>query len=116
MEKVPNLATDAVLVKSESMPEGSEEVKGYDFNQGVDHHKLLQSYLTSGFQATNFGLAVEQINAMIAKKQEPLQLEPDTEGPKTNCTIFLGLLTKVWFLICLKKCFSGLFLIYLGPF
>lgn len=40
-------------------------VKGYDFNQGVDYHKLLQSYRTSGFQATNFGLAVEEINRMV---------------------------------------------------
>ena len=38
---------------------------GYDFNQGVDFHKLFTSYKTSGFQATNFGLAVEQINAMV---------------------------------------------------
>jgi hypothetical protein len=38
---------------------------GYDFNLGVNHHTLLQSYRTSGFQATNFGLAVEQINQMV---------------------------------------------------
>ena len=41
-------------------------VKGYDFNDGIDYHKLLLSYKTSGFQATNFGLAVEQINAMVS--------------------------------------------------
>jgi deoxyhypusine synthase len=85
--KVPTVATDAVMVKSEQMPEGSEVVKGqsvvhffliycvklnllfftigYDFNLGVNHHTLLQSYRTSGFQATNFGLAVEQINQMV---------------------------------------------------
>ncbi len=41
---------------------------GYDFNLGVDHHALLRSYRTSGFQATSFGLAVEQINAMVGGK------------------------------------------------
>ena len=61
----PGVATDAVMVKSEAMPAGSERVKGYDFNLGVDHHALLQSYRLSGFQATNFGLAVDQINAMV---------------------------------------------------
>ena len=40
-------------------------VKGYDFNDGIDYHKLLQSYRTSGFQATNFGIAVEVINKMV---------------------------------------------------
>ena len=41
---------------------------GYDFNKGVDYHALLQSYKYSGFQATNFGLAVEEINKMISKR------------------------------------------------
>jgi deoxyhypusine synthase len=41
---VPLLAAGAVLAGSEEMPEGSEQVRGYDFNQGVDYHKLLQSY------------------------------------------------------------------------
>ncbi len=53
------------MVKSEAMPSGTETVKGYDFNDGVDHHALLQSYRLSGFQATNFGLAVNQINQMV---------------------------------------------------
>ena len=34
--------------------------------QGVDHNALLDSFLASGFQATNFGLAVEEINKMRA--------------------------------------------------
>ena len=67
-QEIPNIASEAVLVKSEPMPADSQKVEGYDFNQGVDHHALLQSYLTSGFQATNFGLAVEQINAMVSLK------------------------------------------------
>ena len=69
-------------------------VLGYDFNTGVDHHALLQSFLHSGFQATNFGLAVEQINAMISKREEPLPSEIEDASskdyPKNNCTIFLG--------------------------
>ena len=28
-------------------------VAGYDFNEGVDYERLLQSYLTTGFQAGN---------------------------------------------------------------
>ena len=46
----------------------SAQVAGYDFNKGVDYHALLQSYKYSGFQATNFGLAVEEINKMISKR------------------------------------------------
>ncbi len=62
---VPSIASEAVLVQSGQMPVKPVEVKGYDFNQGVDYHKLLQSFRTSGFQATNFGMAVEEINRMV---------------------------------------------------
>ncbi len=65
----PTLAQESVLIKSEPMPEGSETVKGFDWSgvQGgnLDYHALLQSYRTCGFQALNFGLAVETINAMV---------------------------------------------------
>jgi len=95
---VPSLAADAVLAKSEEMPSGSQQVSGYDFNRGIDHHALLQSYRYSGFQATNFGLAVEEIDKMINKRKEPIPDDlkercADTSlGPevKNNCTIFLG--------------------------
>ena len=63
---IPSVAAEAVLVQSVEMPADSVKVKGYDFNQGVDYHKILQSYLTSGFQATNFGLVVEEINKMVS--------------------------------------------------
>jgi len=41
---------------------------GYDWNDGVDYEKLLSIYRYSGFQATNFGLSVEQINKMVRRK------------------------------------------------
>ena len=43
----------------------SVKFSGYDFNKGIDHHALLESFRVSGFQATNFGLAVEEINKMV---------------------------------------------------
>jgi len=62
---IPQVAEQAVLVASGELPVEPVEVKGYDFNEGIDYHKLLQSYRTSGFQATNFGKAVEEINKMV---------------------------------------------------
>ena len=67
-EGAPSVVQEAVLVKSDPMPpEFSTLVKGYEFQRGttVDYHALLQSFRTSGFQATNFGLAVEQITKMV---------------------------------------------------
>lgn len=65
VQGLPSCVAEAVLVPSEEMPAGSVTVCGYDFNQGIDYRKLLQSYRTTGFQATNFGLAVEEINKMV---------------------------------------------------
>lgn len=84
-----------VLMKSEEMPEGTPTVLGYDFNSGIDYHKLFQSFLHSGFQATNFGRAVEEINKMIACREEPMKQTDNLDVSETiavrnNCTIFLG--------------------------
>ena len=64
--EVPQLVKDAILASSDPMPPGSEEVRGYDFSNGVDYHALLTSYRTTGFQASNFGKAVEEINNMVS--------------------------------------------------
>ncbi|KAG8198748.1 hypothetical protein JTE90_023511 [Oedothorax gibbosus] len=94
-EEIPSVARLAVLKKSANLPKDKELVKGYDFNDGIDYHALLQSYRTSGFQATNFGLAVEEINKMLACREKPMVNEDSLEADtfikrKTHCTIFLG--------------------------
>ncbi|XP_067829038.1 deoxyhypusine synthase isoform X1 [Heptranchias perlo] len=96
-ESIPPVALNAVFKQSASIPEGSLQVKGYDFNRGIDYHALMQSYITTGYQATSFGQAVQQINAMIEKKLEPLdESVEDTinlnpcQRERSGCTIFLG--------------------------
>jgi deoxyhypusine synthase len=59
---VPESVTGAVLVASDTLPEGTPVIRGYDFNRGVNHDELLNSLLLSGFQATNFGKAVQEVN------------------------------------------------------
>ena len=55
-------------------PKGLPEAHGYDFNKGVNYDKLLESYLTTGFQATQLAKAIELIKQMR----------------KDKCTIYLG--------------------------
>ncbi|KAK3851054.1 hypothetical protein Pcinc_042279 [Petrolisthes cinctipes] len=97
MEREKDIAKEAVLVRSQEMPQGTPIVKGYDFNTGLDYHSLLQSFRYSGFQATSFGCAVEEINKMLAKREEPLpsNFSDDLEEDEfikivNNCTVFLG--------------------------
>lgn len=60
----PTIAKQAVLIASEKIDDGTPIVSGYEWNHGIDYDQLLQSYLNSGFQATNFGKAVQEINKM----------------------------------------------------
>lgn len=59
------IAKDAVLVKSEKLPDVTPVVKGYEWNNGIDYDQLLGSYVHSGFQATNLGKAIEEVNKMV---------------------------------------------------
>ncbi|KAJ8927907.1 hypothetical protein NQ314_019537 [Rhamnusium bicolor] len=87
---------EAILKKTTDISLLREKVSGYDWNQGLDYNKLLNSYLHTGFQATNFGLAVNEINKMIECRRLPIPKEKyiDNEDEftvvKNNCTIFLG--------------------------
>lgn len=90
------IAEQAILVKTEDNSLLKEKVIGYDWNTGLDYNRLLNSYLNSGFQATNFGLACDEINKMIECRKLPIPEDKfiDNDDPftatKTNCTIFLG--------------------------
>jgi deoxyhypusine synthase len=43
-------------------------IKGYDFDKGVDYKGIIDSYRSTGFQATHFAKAIEITNKMIADK------------------------------------------------
>lgn len=58
-------AQDAVLRKSDTLPEDSVQIKGYDFNDGIDYEKLIDSYLSTGFQASNLAMAIKVLFWLI---------------------------------------------------
>lgn len=93
----PNMAVNAVLLPSQGLPADTPIVVGYDWENGTDYNKILETYAQSGFQATNFGKTVVEINNMLKTRSVPLTEEnsdPFEEDifikKKTNCTIFLG--------------------------
>ena len=102
--KIPDVVADAVLVPGDGsdMPEGygGEEnvVKGYDFNNGVDFSKLMASYATAGFQATNLGRAIQEVNKMLAwrlsdepiKESEAEELKDPEVRKNVKCKIFFA--------------------------
>lgn len=118
-DHAPSVATEAVLKPSCDLPEDLPKIRGYDFNQGVDFQAVLKSYLTTGFQASRLGLAIQEINHMVMKYicdfdrfcydcshlmslhqqiEKRLETVEVSEGnayqesgeAKSGCTIFLG--------------------------
>eukprot|EP00929_Paragymnodinium_shiwhaense_P016432 TRINITY_DN124774_c0_g1_i1.p1 TRINITY_DN124774_c0_g1~~TRINITY_DN124774_c0_g1_i1.p1 ORF type:complete len:399 (+),score=96.95 TRINITY_DN124774_c0_g1_i1:47-1243(+) len=78
-EEVPAIAADAVLVESEAIK--SDTVRGYDWEQGIDYSKILDTYLNTGYQATNLGLAIKEVNRMLewSLADEPIAEDEDEE-------------------------------------
>ncbi|XP_042953639.1 deoxyhypusine synthase-like isoform X4 [Carya illinoinensis] len=54
-----------VFKESENLEGASVKIEGYDFNKGVDYSQLLRSMVSTGFQASNFGDAIDVVNQMV---------------------------------------------------
>ena len=60
------IARENVLRKSDEIKGIS--IKGYDFNEGIDFEKIINSFSSTGFQASNLAKAKDIINKMISDK------------------------------------------------
>lgn len=108
MDGAPDIAKSSVFVDSETIE--TPIVKGYEFSaeQPTNFDELFAKYAFSGFQATNLGNAIEEINKMLYFKFKPdeLQLEEgetiDIYGQLENikcrpreCKIFMGITSNL---------------------
>ena len=60
------LARKNLLRESEEVK--GAEIKGYDFNKGVDYNEIVKSFASTGFQATQLAKAIEITNKMLKEK------------------------------------------------
>lgn len=88
LSKVPSVSASAVLTESASMPEGTPICQGHDFSGSRNSlDTIMKSMLTTGFQATNLALAVEQIKAMRSWRLSDVPILPsDDEELKSMST------------------------------
>eukprot|EP00775_Hariotina_reticulata_P005313 gene5313-5548_t len=57
-------ATEAVLVPTNTIPD-TPIIKGHDFDKGNDLDSIMSAMITSGFQATALGQAINEVNRML---------------------------------------------------
>ena len=71
-ESAPSSATNAVLVASEPVPEGTQEVRGVDFDRFQDRDitvaEMVDNMTQMGFQASAVGEAARILNEMVSPK------------------------------------------------
>lgn len=74
---IPSVSATAVLGESETLPASTPQCIGHNFNSDTTLDSLMASMMTTGFQATQLGLAMEQIQQM---RQWRLSDTPWREG------------------------------------
>ncbi|KAG5022479.1 hypothetical protein JHK85_018821 [Glycine max] len=97
-EEVLASVHSTVFKESESLDGKCVKIEGYDFNRGVNYPLLLSSMVTTGFQASNLGDAIQVVNQMLDWRlvDEPVaedcsDQERDLEYRKSvTCKVFLG--------------------------
>ncbi|XP_021770805.1 deoxyhypusine synthase-like [Chenopodium quinoa] len=87
-----------VFKESETLEGKCIKIEGYDFNQGVNYPKLLKSFVSTGFQASNLGDAIDVVNQMLDWRL--VNETPDEDCSKeerdlvyresVGCKVFLG--------------------------
>src|SRR3989344_4065181 len=64
VEENERIARENLLKKSEEID--GVKIKGYDFNSGLDWDKVIDSFASVGFQASNLSKAIEITRKMIS--------------------------------------------------
>nr|XP_027072430.1 deoxyhypusine synthase-like isoform X2 [Coffea arabica] len=88
----------AAFKKSETLEGTCPVIQGYDFNQGVNYPELLKSMVSTGFQASNLGDAIDVVNQMLDwRLSDECPTEDCSEEERdpafresVRCKVFLG--------------------------
>ncbi|XP_015792044.1 probable deoxyhypusine synthase [Tetranychus urticae] len=99
----PSIARASVFQKTQLQEEDknlfTHKVNGFNFDNGIDYHGLLQSFRTTGFQATNVSMAIDIINEMWLSRREQFAEDFKEEDQfiqrRSGCTIFLGYTSNI---------------------
>lgn len=85
-------AMSAVFVKSSDIPKDVDIVRGMNFEKEINIHEFVNSFKYLGFQATNMGMGIDEINRMIYYKyiHEHNCSYDAFEMKKKNCIIWLS--------------------------
>ncbi|KAH0719359.1 hypothetical protein KY285_015390 [Solanum tuberosum] len=97
-DNIMDSVRSVVFKESENLKGSCTKIEGYDFNKGVNYAELIKSMVSTGFQASNLGDAIEIVNQMLDwRLSHELPMEDCSEEEtdvayreSVTCKIFLG--------------------------
>ncbi|KAK6797725.1 hypothetical protein RDI58_005427 [Solanum bulbocastanum] len=97
-DNIMDSVRSVVFKESENLEGSCTKIEGYDFNKGVNYDELIKSMVSTGFQASNLGDAIEIVNQMLDwRLSHELPTEDCSEEERdvayresVTCKIFLG--------------------------
>ncbi|XP_006348136.1 deoxyhypusine synthase [Solanum tuberosum] len=97
-DNIMDSVRSVVFKESENLEGSCTKIEGYDFNKGVNYAELIKSMVSTGFQASNLGDAIEIVNQMLDwRLSHELLMEDCSEEERdvayresVTCKIFLG--------------------------
>ncbi|XP_055805416.1 deoxyhypusine synthase isoform X2 [Solanum dulcamara] len=97
-DNIMDSVRSVVFKESENLEGSCTKIEGYDFNKGVNYAELFKSMVSTGFQASNLGDAIEIVNQMLDwRLSHELPMEDCSEEERdvayresVTCKIFLG--------------------------
>ncbi|PPR82174.1 hypothetical protein GOBAR_AA38540 [Gossypium barbadense] len=95
-DKLINSVRSTVFKDSDSLEGTCTRIEGYDFNQGVNYCRLLKSMLSTGFQASNFGEAIEIVNEMLDWRLSDEPIAEDSSEEEKDPTYRESVRSKVF--------------------
>lgn len=88
-------AAEAVLVPTETIPD-TPVISGHDFSKGADLDSIMSAMITSGFQATALGQAINEVNRMINWRLEDDPITSNTDPAHTDPSFRASCRTKIY--------------------
>ncbi|KAL3345579.1 hypothetical protein AABB24_024509 [Solanum stoloniferum] len=64
-DNIMDSVRSVVFKESENLEGSCTKIEGYDFSKGVNYAELIKSMVSTGFQASNLGDAIEIVNQML---------------------------------------------------
>ena len=116
---IPSVSASAVLGESATMPKDTPICKGYDFSNpytstnGAESREeetlsgILKAMKTTGFQATNLALAIEQIQEMRQWRLSDVPIQPNEDPELADPSIREKIRARIFFSYTSNQISSG---------